>query len=99
MYNPILCIPYVLNVIVVMACTLFMYKIGFLVPGFVPIMTLMPMGFGSFLSTLRWQNAIWDYLTMIPAGLVWYPFFKVYDNQLYKKEQEAKAAEAAATKA
>ena len=99
MYNPILCIPYVLNVIVVMACTLFMYKIGFLVPGFVPIMTLMPMGFGAFLSTLRWQNAIWDYLTMIPAGLVWYPFFKVYDNQLYKKEQEAKAAEAAATKA
>ena len=99
MYNPILCIPYVLNVIVVMACTLFMYKIGFLVPGFVPIMTLMPMGFGSFLSTLRWQNAVWDYLTMIPAGLVWYPFFKLYDNQLYKKEQEAKAAEVAAAKA
>ena len=99
MYNPILCIPYVLNVIVVMACTLFMYKIGFLVPGFVPIMTLMPMGFGAFLSTLRWQNAIWDYLTMIPAGLVWYPFFKLYDNQLYKKEQEAKAAEEAAAKA
>ena len=99
MYNPILCIPYVLNVIVVMACTLFMYKIGFLVPGFVPIMTLMPMGFGAFLSTLRWQNAIWDYLTMIPAGLVWYPFFKVYDNQLYKQEQEAKAAEATAAKA
>ena len=99
MYNPILCIPYVLNVIVVMACTLFMYKIGFLVPGFVPIMTLMPMGFGAFLSTLRWQTAIWDYLTMIPAGLVWYPFFKLYDNQLYKKEQEAKAAEEAAAKA
>ena len=59
-----------------------------------PIMTLMPMGFASFLSTLRWQNAIWDYLMLIPAGLVWYPFFKVYDNQLYKKEQEALAAEA-----
>ena len=35
----------------------------------------------------------------IPAGLVWYPFFKVYDNQLYKKEQKVKAAEAAAVKA
>lgn len=30
---------------------------------------------------------------LIPAGIVWYPFFKVYDNQLYKKEQETKAAE------
>lgn len=56
-------------------------------------MTLMPIGFGSFLSTLRWQNAIWDYLAMIPSAIVWYPFFKVYDNQLYEKEQEgAKAA-------
>lgn len=94
MYNPILCIPYILNIIVVMAVTLVGYKVGFLVPGFVPIMTLMPMGFASFLGTLRWQNAIWDYLMMIPAGLVWYPFFKVYDNQLYKQEQEALAAEA-----
>lgn len=94
MYNPILCIPYILNIIVVMAVTLVGYKVGFLVPGFVPIMTLMPMGFASFLGTLRWQNAIWDYLMLIPAGLVWYPFFKVYDNQLYKKEQEALAAEA-----
>ena len=94
MYNPILCIPYILNGIVVMAVTLVAYKVGFLVPAFVPIMTLMPMGFASFLGTLRWQNAIWDYLMLIPAGLVWYPFFKVYDNQLYKKEQEALAAEA-----
>lgn len=94
MYNPILCIPYILSIIVVMGCTLIGFKIGFLVPGFVPIMATMPMGFTSFFTTLRWQNAIWDYLMLIPAGLVWYPFFKVYDNQLYKKEQEALAAEA-----
>lgn len=95
MYNPILCIPYVLNIIVVMICTLIAYKVGFLMPAFVPIMSLMPMGFAGFLGTLRWQNAIWDYLMIIPAGLVWYPFFKIYDNQLYKKEQEALAAESA----
>lgn len=96
MYNPILCIPYVLSGLVIMAITLVAYKVKFLMPGFVPIMTLMPMGFASFLGTLRWQNAIFDYLMLIPAGIVWYPFFKVYDNQLYKKEQEAKAAEEAA---
>ena len=95
MYNPILCIPYVLNCLVVMLCTLIGYKIGFLTPGFVSITALMPMGFANFFSTLRWQNAIWDYLMVIPAGLVWYPFFKVYDNQLYKQEQEAKALEEA----
>ena len=99
MYNPILCIPYILNVVVIMIITLIAYKVGFLVPGFVPINALLPMGFANFFATLRWQNAIWDYLMMIPAGIVWYPFFKVYDNQLYKKEQEAKAAEEAAAQA
>lgn len=93
MYNPILCIPYVLAILVVMACTLIGYSTGWLIPAFVPIMSLMPMGFAQFFGTLRWQNAIWDYLMLIPAGLVWYPFFKVYDNQLYKKEQEALEAE------
>lgn len=97
MYNPILCIPYVLAVVVVMLCSYIGFSTGFLIPGFIPIMTLMPMGFASFLSTLNWRNAIWDYLMLIPAGLVWYPFFKMYDNQLYKKEQEQKAAEAAAS--
>jgi PTS system cellobiose-specific IIC component len=93
MYNPILCIPYILNVMLVAVITLIGYKIGFLRPAHVFIGSLMPMGFGQFLGTFRWQNAIWDYLMLIPAGLVWYPFFKVYDNQLAAQEAEAKKAE------
>ena len=26
---------------------------------------------------------------IIVAGVIWFPFFKAYDNQLYKKEQES----------
>lgn len=96
MYNPILCIPYILNVMVIMLLTLGAYKIGFLRPAHVYIGALMPMGFAQFLGTFRWQNAIWDYLMIIPAGLVWYPFFKVYDNQLAAQEAAAKEAENAA---
>ncbi len=93
MYNPILCIPYILNCLVVMACTLVAYKVGFLVPGHVYVGALMPMGFAAFLSSFRWQNALWDYICLIPAGLVWYPFFKIYEKQLVEKEA-AMAAEA-----
>lgn len=95
MFNPILCIPYVLNVPVVMLCFLIGYKVGFLQPAWIPIMSLMPMGFASYLGTLRWQNAIWDYLMLIPSGLVWFPFFKMYEKQLVAKEAEAEALEAA----
>lgn len=95
MYNPILAIPYVLNPLLVMLLTYFAYKVGFLIPGFVPIYTLMPMGFGSFLSTFRWQQALWDYLMIIPSGIVWYPFFKIYEKQLVNQEAAAKALEKA----
>lgn len=89
MYNPILCIPFVLNVPVVMAFQLILFKIGFMSPGYIPIMTLMPLGFGAYLSTLRWQNALAHYLCMIPSAIIYYPFFKIYEKQLVAKEQAA----------
>lgn len=89
MYNPILCIPYILSGVVIMLLTWGAYSIGFLVPAWIPITALLPMGFGSYLGTLSWHNAIWDYLMMIPAGIVWYPFMKAYEKQLVAKEQAA----------
>ena len=76
---------------------LVMYVVGGLLiwlaieKGFEPAL-LMPMGFGAYFGTLNIMNAVWVYLMLIPAGLIWYPFFKVYDNQLAKQEAEAKAA-------
>jgi PTS system cellobiose-specific IIC component len=93
MYNPVLCIPYVLNIPIVMICTYIGYKVGFLQPAWITISALLPMGFGAYLSTLRWQNAIWDYLMLIPSAIVWYPFFKIYEKQLIAKEVAALAEE------
>ncbi|MFC6200496.1 PTS sugar transporter subunit IIC [Lactiplantibacillus nangangensis] len=94
MYNPIMSIPYILNVPVVMLCALLLFKIGFFVPSWIVITALLPMGFGSYLSTLSWRNALGDYLMIIPSTLIWYPFFKVYEKQLIQKEQEVAEAEA-----
>ena len=96
MYNPILCIPYVLTVPVIMLCYLIGYKTGFIIPQWIPVLSLMPMGFSAYLGSLNWRNALWVYLMLIPSGLVWYPFFKVYERQLVAKEKEAEALEAAA---
>lgn len=95
MYNPVLCIPYVLNIPIVMLLTYLGYMSGFLTPGWIAISALLPMGFGRYLSTLRWQNAIWDYIMIIPTAIIWFPFFKVYEKQLIAKEAEAEALEAA----
>jgi cellobiose PTS system EIIC component len=77
-----------------MLCTYIGYKVGFLQPAWISISALLPMGFGAYLSTLRWQNAIWDYLMLIPSSLVWYPFFKIYEKQLIAKEAAALEEEA-----
>ena len=92
MYNPILCIPYIINPLVIMGLYIIGYETGLIIPPWISITALMPMGFGAYFGTLNIMNAIWVYLMLIPAGLIWYPFFKVYDNQLAKKEAEAKAA-------
>lgn len=89
MYNPILCIPYILTIPVNMILTWLAYRVGFLKFGYIMMMSLMPMGFGGFLSTLAWQNFIWDYLLLIPDFLIWFPFFKAYEKQLVEEEQAA----------
>ena len=96
MYNPILCIPYVLNVPVNMLFLYFGYKTGLIIPAWITLTATLPMGFGPYLTTLNFMNGLWPYLAMIPVGLVWYPFFKAYDKQFYAKEQEALAAESEA---
>jgi PTS system cellobiose-specific IIC component len=92
MYNPILCIPYVINPLVIMVLYIIGYETGIIIPAWISITALMPMGFGAYFGTLNIMNAIWVYLMLIPSGLIWFPFFKIYDNQLAKQEAEAKAA-------
>lgn len=91
MYNPILCIPYVLSVPIIMLLTYFGYKSGFIQVPWILIPPMVPIGFQRYLEGLKWQNAIWDYLMIIPATILYYPFFKIYEKQLLEKELKAKS--------
>ena len=93
MYNPILCIPYIINPLVIMVLYIIGYETGIIIPAWISINTLMPIGFGAYFGTLNIMNAVWVYLMLIPCALIWYPFFKIYDKQLYTQEQAAKAQE------
>lgn len=92
MYNPLLCIPYILNVPVVMLLTTLAYYAGILTPGFIPMFATLPMGFGDYFTSLSVINFLWCYLMIIPIGLVYYPFFKAYDKQCFEREQAEKAS-------
>ncbi len=94
-FNPLMAIPFVLQGLVVALLAFLAYQIKFLTPSFILMMALMPMGVGEFLGTLSWKNALFSYLMVPVTAVIYYPFFKAYDAQLYAQEQEAaKAVEA-----
>lgn len=93
MYNPILCIPYVLNVPIVLLVAYLGFQSGLLTPLWISFRGLMPIGFGSYLCTLSPINFLWDYLCGFVAGLVYYPFFKIYEKKLIEEEKQAELAE------
>jgi len=89
-FNPILAIPFVLQGLVVAVIMWLGYSFGLLTPGFILIMSLMPIGVGEFLGTLSWKNALFSWLMIPLTAVIYYPFFKAYDAQLVIKEAEAK---------
>ncbi|OCN06195.1 PTS beta-glucoside transporter subunit IIC [Erysipelotrichaceae bacterium MTC7] len=92
-FNPILCIPFVLNSLFIMVLFWIAYQTGFIIPPWIMIFGVFPMGFGTYFGTLNIMNVVFEYLCIIPSALVWWPFLKIYDNQLYLKEQAAEAEE------
>lgn len=86
MYNPILLIPFVLNPIAVMACMAFAYKFNLMSLPSVLIMAQLPIGLGSYLSTFDLRNVLFTLLMIPLTGLIYYPFFKVYEKQCIERE-------------
>ena len=51
------------------------------------------MGVGGFMNTLDIRNAIMPFVMLPVMWLVWYPFYKIYEKDLIKKEQEMEKLE------
>ena len=46
----------------------------------------MPSVIGAFLSTLDWTAPILIVVLIVLDGIIYYPFFKIYEKQLVKEE-------------
>ena len=91
MYNPILCIPYILTPIITMLLVWLGYAIGFFKPAYVLVMSLMPMGVAEFFGSLAWQNIFIPVIGIVVGLVVFAPFLKAYEKILVAKEAEAEA--------
>jgi len=92
MYNPVLVIPFLINIVLPMILGHIAYSLKWIIPGFINSGSVMPIGVGEFIGTLNITNTLFTLLLCVITTLVYYPFFKVYDKQLYEKEQAEKNA-------
>ena len=89
MYNAILFIPYLLNVVVVTLLYYLALTSGIIGMPQVLILTTLPILMGPFMSSLDWRNVVFSALMFPIVTLIWLPFFKIYERQCIENEQAA----------
>ena len=94
MMNPVFTIPFVLNPIILTFISYSAVRLG-LVNGFVAnVPWTLPAPIGAYMATGNdWRAIILVLVNLIIAGLIYYPFVKMYDKQMLEEEKKA-AAEA-----
>jgi cellobiose PTS system EIIC component len=88
-FNPILMIPMWLNGLIIPAITYIALNLEMVtIPERLFQLWYMPVGISSMLINSDFRGLILLALIVVVSWLIWLPFFKVYDIQQFKKEQE-----------
>lgn len=91
-FNPILIIPFILGSLAVAIFYWLGCIANLITPVYIMVSGTFPIFINSFIKCLDYRVIVFE-IIMIPVLLIiWYPFFKVYDNQLAKKEMNAENA-------
>ena len=93
-FNPILMIPAWINSIVGPCYVWFLMSTGLLnIPGKMIQVGQIPAPFCSVMITEDIRAILWWAILFVVYLVIWLPFFKVYEGEKLKAEQEAAAAE------
>ena len=89
MYNPLMAVPYILNVQITLLLMWAGFSVGFFQPNYIFMQGVFPLGVGEFLQSMAWQNAFIPVLAFVVAWIVYRPFFKAYEKTLVEQEAAA----------
>jgi cellobiose PTS system EIIC component len=88
-FNPILMVPMWLNGLIIPAITYIVLNLGMVtIPARLFQLWYIPPGISSILINSDFRGLILLVVVVVVSWLIWFPFFKVYDLQQFKKEQE-----------
>ncbi|MDN6671622.1 MAG: PTS sugar transporter subunit IIC [Staphylococcus equorum] len=89
--NPVLAIPFILVQTINGVVAYFLMSTELLSKTFIQVPWTTPSPLGGFLSTMDWRAPIIILLLIVVDILIWYPFFKAYENQLVNEELRLKS--------
>jgi len=89
-WNPMLMVPMWIIALVLPTITYFALKLGFVpIPSEVFSMWYCPIGISSWLVTKDIRGIILTAVNFAAAFAIWFPFYKIYEAQEVKKEEQA----------
>lgn len=86
MLNPIFFIPFLVTSTLNGALAFIATQVGLIGKSFAMLSWQMPSVIGSFFSTMDWKAPVLIVALIILDGIIYYPFFKIYEKQLVKEE-------------
>lgn len=86
MLNPVFFIPFLLTSALNGGIAFLTMQVGFIGKSFAMLSWQMPSVIGAFLSTMDWKAPVLIVALMVLDGIVYYPFFKIYEKNLVKEE-------------
>jgi PTS system cellobiose-specific IIC component len=93
-FNPYLMVPMWINGLLVPTISYIVMKVGLVaVPTKTFLLWYVPYPFTSYLATQDWRAIIVCLALLALTALVFYPFFRAYDNSLLAKQKEDERAE------
>ncbi|MGL5713544.1 MAG: PTS sugar transporter subunit IIC [Paraclostridium sp.] len=87
-FNPILAIPFMITPIVSVALTYFAQKVGLITCGYIVDPSFTPFFAQAYLSSMDIMNVVFVFALVAISAVIYYPFFKVYEKNMIKKELE-----------
>src|SRR5690625_21393 len=89
-FNPMLMIPMWLNGLIIPAITYIVLKLGWVtIPHKIFQLWYLPYPISTYLVNSDFKGVILFVVLTVISFIIWYPFFKVYDNMEHKKERSS----------
>lgn len=83
-FNPILAIPFLVTPIISLLLTYFAQSLGWIGIGFIVDPSFTPFFAQAYLSSMDWRNILFCLLLIVISIFIYYPFFKVMENNKTK---------------